>query len=120
MMAMALPAIANDEHALERIVDLVRELAPTVIVIGLPLRLDGTLGPAAKAAVGFARSIADQAQAPVRMVDERLTTVQAQRRLHAAGRDVRQSRPAIDSASAIIIVEAFLAGACGSDPADVN
>lgn len=78
------------------------------IVVGLPLRLDGTEGPAAQTARAWALTLASHTNLPVRLVDERLSTVQAQRGLHEAGRSVRTSRDRIDSASAVIVLQAVL------------
>lgn len=119
-MALALPAIANDEHALGHIAELVAQWQPRLIVVGFPVRLDGSIGAAASRAIAFARSLSEIHRPPVRLLDERLTTVQAQRQLHAAGKDTRASRSVIDSSSAILLVEAVLAGAGGRDPADLD
>jgi len=83
------------------------------IVIGLPLRLDGTAGQAATEAEDWAAGLRNVLLAAgqsiqVRLVDERLTTVQAQRGLHAAGRSTRTSRQRIDSASAVVLLQGYL------------
>jgi putative Holliday junction resolvase len=52
--------------------------------------------------------LAELTSVPVRLMDERLSTVQAQRGLQAAGRSTRQSRSVIDSASAVIVLQAVL------------
>jgi putative Holliday junction resolvase len=59
---------------------------------------------------------------PVRLVDERLSTVQAQRGLHAQGRSVRQSRDMIDSASAVVVLQHALDAerASGRPPGEVH
>lgn len=119
-MAVALPPIRNDDDAISHVRALVSEFDPRMVVVGLPLRLDGTIGPAAESALAFALALGERIAVPVRMLDERLTTVQAQERFWAAGKDVRASRPLIDSASAIILVEAVLAGASTRDPADFH
>jgi putative Holliday junction resolvase len=46
---------------------------------------------------------------PVRLVDERLTTVSANRALREAGRDARASRPVVDAAAAVVLLESALA-----------
>lgn len=119
-LAVALPTIVQGEFAIPQIIEILDSVTPRLVVVGLPLRMDGTLGPAARASLDFARALGGRSTIPVRMIDERLTTVQAQRRLHAAGEDVRASRAKIDAASAIILVEAVLAGVPSRDPAEFD
>lgn len=79
-----------------------------VIYVGLPLSMDGSEGRAAQAARAWARALADTVNVEVRLVDERLSTVQAQRGLHDSGRSTRQSRSVIDSASAVVVLQFVL------------
>ena len=104
-MAVPLQAVPADERAIAALAALVDEYEAIEVLVGLPLSMDGSEGRAA----GLARNGSDALSAgitvPVRMVDERLTTVQAQRGLHAAGRSVKSSRSVIDSASAVILLQ---------------
>ncbi|MFN2583016.1 MAG: Holliday junction resolvase RuvX [Candidatus Dormibacteria bacterium] len=85
-----------------------RERQVRMLVIGLPLRLDGSEGDAA----GSARALGDEAsralQLPVVLWDERLTTAQAQRDLIAAGARRNRRRRAIDSAAATLMLQSWL------------
>lgn len=74
-------------------------------VVGLPLSLSGKDTGSTEDARGFARRLAAASGRPVRLVDERLSTVSAQRSLRAAGKDVRSSRPVIDQVAATIILQ---------------
>lgn len=103
VLASPQPAVAAGD--LQVLVDMVRVWDPMEIVVGLPLGMDGREGPAAQRARAFADELAVRVSAPVRLVDERLSTVQAQRGLHAQGRSVRQSRDMIDSASATVVLQ---------------
>jgi putative Holliday junction resolvase len=85
--------------------EVLSEVEPVEIVIGLPINLDGRAGQAAQRARDFAHEVAAMSPTPIRLVDERLSTVQAQRGLHDAGRSVRQSRNMIDSASARVVLQ---------------
>jgi len=78
------------------------------VLVGLPLRLDGTEGPAARKARDFAAAVGRATSLPVELVDERLTTVQAEREL--IGRGVRREhrRARIDSAAAALLLQAWL------------
>lgn len=77
-------------------------------LVGLPRNLDGSEGPGARRARQFGRELAVETGCTVEMVDERLSTVQAQARLHEQGLDIRKSRSKIDSASAAILLQAWL------------
>ncbi|HLT62336.1 MAG TPA: Holliday junction resolvase RuvX [Microlunatus sp.] len=98
------------------VVELVTEREPIEVIVGLPRSLSGREGPAAAAirerAVELARAIAPT---PVRLVDERLSTVSAARRLGESGRSARQQRPVIDAAAAATILEQALAGERATD-----
>ena len=96
------PVAADDGAALR---ELIAEVEPIEIVIGLPRGLDGNEGPAAQAARSLASEIASAVDFPVRLVDERLSTVEAQRGLHDQGLSIRQSRGMIDSAAASVVLQ---------------
>jgi putative Holliday junction resolvase len=78
------------------------------VYVGLPLHMSGQEGAASAAAREWAGALAERTTVPVRLIDERLSTVQAQRALHASGRSTRQSRSEIDSASAVMVLQSVL------------
>lgn len=86
-----------------RIVELADEYDVLEIVVGLPLSMSGDDTPSTADARGFAEMLAEHR--PVRLVDERLSTVTAQRGLHQAGRNSKKSRAVIDQAAAVIILQ---------------
>jgi putative holliday junction resolvase len=95
---------ADLEPVLARIAAIAAELEAIELVVGLPLALSGR----ETASTADARSVADRLAAgplPVRMVDERLTTVSAQSALHASGRKARGSRDVIDQVAAVILLQ---------------
>lgn len=102
---------AGDYEALRAVVT---EIEPVEIIVGLPIGLDGKEGQAASRARAFAHDLSTWSAAPIRLVDERLSTVQAQRGLHDQGRSVRQSRTMIDSASAEVVLQHALDAERGS------
>ena len=109
MLAHPLESVPAGKGALERIASVVREKAVDTLVVGLPKNMNGTKGPAALKAEAFAESL--RALAPeVKIVlwDERLTTVAAQRALHEAGRNTKQSRAVIDQVAAQLILQGWL------------
>lgn len=107
-IAVPLDAVPAGEGSAAAVAAVASELGAEAIIVGLPLRMDGTEGPAAEAARAWAAGLARECAVPQRFVDERLTTRQAQRGLHAAGRDVRSSRPVIDSAAAVVLLQSCL------------
>ena len=84
---------------------LVEEYGATEIVVGLPLSLSGGDTASTTDAREFAADLARWTGVAVRLVDERLSTVSAQRALHAAGRRTKGSRPVIDQVAAVIILQ---------------
>lgn len=117
-LAVPLEAVAAGDGAFAAIASLAGEHEATCIYVGLPLRLAGDEGPAAQAAREWASRLAGLVHVPVRLIDERLSTVQAQRGLHEGGRSTRQSRPRIDSASAVVILQSVLDWSPGSEPGE--
>lgn len=75
------------------------------LVVGLPLSLSGAHTASTIDAQDFARELATATKRTVRLVDERLSTVSAQRSLHEAGKNVRNSREVIDQVAATIILQ---------------
>ncbi len=76
-----------------------------VLVVGEPRRLDGSVGPAAERARAFARKLGKACDLPVRTVNESLTSVEAERRLRAAGVDLRRRPERVDAVAAQILLE---------------
>jgi putative holliday junction resolvase len=94
---------------LRRLAELATELAVVEIVVGLPRTLADRTGPAAQDAIEFAETLAARvAPIPVRLADERLTTVSAQRSLRAAGVRTKDQRSVIDQAAAVAILQSWL------------
>jgi putative Holliday junction resolvase len=75
------------------------------IVVGLPVSLSGGDTPSTQDAREVAAQLAAASPVPVRLVDERLSTVSAQSALHASGRTTRSSRSVVDQVAAVIILQ---------------
>ena len=84
---------------------LVDEYGAVEVVVGLPLSLRGDDTASTADARTLAAELAAVVEVPVRLVDERLSTVSAQRALHQSGRSVKASRPVIDQVAAVIILQ---------------
>jgi putative holliday junction resolvase len=108
--ARPMPVIpAQHEHeALAAIVRLASDWAATRIIVGLPLNMDGTEGPSAKAARTLGEKVQAATGVEVVFWDERLTTDEAERALRDEGRSFRQRKQMVDSRSAQIILQSYL------------
>jgi putative Holliday junction resolvase len=100
--------VKDTRDPLARVVQLATEKDVGHVVVGLPKNMDGTSGPAAEKARAFADKLRERLPCPIRLWDERLTTVAAQRYLHDAGRNTKQSRAVIDQVAAVIILQGWL------------
>ncbi|MFR9727222.1 Holliday junction resolvase RuvX [Streptomyces sp. MS19] len=97
------------QGAQRRLAELVAEYEPVEVVMGLPRSLNGREGPAAARVRAFARETARRvAPVPVRLVDERMSTVSAARDMRAAGVSSRKGRARIDQAAAVVILQSAL------------
>jgi len=91
-----------------RIARMARENDAARIVVGLPKRLDGSRGPEAKAAQQLADAIRTESGLPVELVDERLTSVAAERSLIEGGMRRDKRRLSVDRVAATLMLQAHL------------
>jgi putative holliday junction resolvase len=111
-----LACLAHPYRTLQRDAQVLHEISRIVereriggIVIGLPKNMDGTLGQSAAKAKAFGDELARALPAAkIIFWDERLTTVEAQRALQAAGKNTRQSKKVIDQVAAQILLQSYL------------
>jgi len=113
ILASPLATLARDparDSDLDELAQLVRDLGAIGVVVGLPRTLRGTEGRSAEMARSYARRLAERiAPVPVQHLDERLTTVSAQRKLHQNGvRGSRKVRAIIDQAAAVELLQHWL------------
>lgn len=95
--------------AQRRLAALVQEYEPLEVVVGLPRSLSGREGPAAAKVRGFAEQLAKRVHpVPVRLVDERMSTVTAAQSMRASGVGSRKGRSRIDQAAAVVILQSAL------------
>lgn len=102
---------AKGERDISRITLLVEDLDAKAVVIGLPLRMDGTVGDAANAAMRFAEKLRARLNVPVFMQDERLTSYEAEQLMNERGFSRSKRRARSDEFAAMIILEDYLAAA---------
>ena len=96
-----------------RVAAIVSEVEAGLVVVGLPLSMDGSEGPAAKSALKEAEALRDLLDVPVELQDERLTSVTANRSLTEAGVTGRRRRKAreagaVDQAAAAVLLQSWL------------
>lgn len=94
------------DHA--RIRELVDEAGAEIVVVGLPLSLDGSIGPAARRAIDEAAELAEALPVPVETWDERLSTVSAERSLMEQNLRAPARRRVVDKVAAAVILQAWL------------
>lgn len=78
---------------------------PLEFIVGLPRSLSGAEGRAAQTARAYAAELAARTTIPVRVIDERLTTVSAHSAMHASGRAGRKHRAVVDQVAAVLILQ---------------
>ncbi len=109
---LALPAgtitVAGGPQDLRAVAGLVRRYEVTEVVVGHPLTLSGARGPAARHAEEFAAGLRAFLSVPVHLQDERLSTVEAERDLTAAGARGPRRREVVDQTAAALILRAYL------------
>ena len=117
LLATPVETVPRDHEGgsdLHRVVDLVGEMSVIEVVVGLPRSLDGSEGPAAGRARDWAQALraalrdASVDNTPIRLVDERLSTVDAHRGLRESGLPGRQHREVVDQAAAVLILQTAL------------
>lgn len=101
------PAEPADTLA-DRLAEVARNQEAGRIVVGLPRRLDGSLGPEAKSARRLAAALRAASRLPVVLVDERLTTAAAERSLLAGGMRRDKRRANIDRVAAALLLQSHL------------
>ena len=107
--------VRSPEHAAELVLQVTRKEGVERIVVGLPLNMDDTAGPAARAAAEWGRALASRAGKPVVFVDERLSSFDAEQQLIERKRGGekltrRRKKEQLDALAAAGFLQAFLDG----------
>lgn len=110
MFAQPLEVVPRRGPAVARIVELLREHEVALLLVGRPLRLDGTDGPAVAATEKFMAELAPRLPCPWQWVDERLSTRAAERDMIALGTRRKERRGSIDKVAAAILLQSYLDG----------
>jgi putative Holliday junction resolvase len=109
LLARPLETVRSGD-AVRRIAEIVRAEGIRTVLLGLPLRIDGSEGRAAERVRAFLSALRPRLPADVDVIlrDESLTTIEAERALRDAGKRTKDQRGAIDQAAAAVILQEFL------------
>jgi putative Holliday junction resolvase len=102
-----LPGKADAKLARE-IADLAQKHDVHLLILGLPRNMDGSSGEAATKVQAFAATLKQATAIPIKLIDERLSTVQASRQLQESGKNTRKQRGQIDSEAACVLLQGYL------------
>lgn len=105
MLAVPVETVPRDERSLTRIAELAAEYEPLEIVVGLPVNMQGADTPSTVDAREFAAALQARSGVPVRLVDERLSTVSAHAALRSSGRSQKNSRTIVDQVAAVVLLQ---------------
>lgn len=109
ILATPVETVAAGPEAVGRLAALVRELDVMECVVGLPMGLSGREGPAAIKVRAFCVELLTAiAPVPIRLFDERMSTVSANNLLRQSGRSTRATRTIVDQAAATVILQTAL------------
>ena len=98
----------NAERLAQRLAFFARERGATLFVLGLPKNMDGSEGPRAEKARQFAAMLESESGLPVKLWDERRSTIEAHAILHAAGKKEKKHRANVDAVAASLLLEGYL------------
>lgn len=108
LLATPVETVPRDDASVARVIALADEHSAMEILVGLPLNLRGEDTPSTVDAREFATAVAAASAIPVRLVDERLSTVSAHAALRSSGRSQRSSRSIIDQVAAVVLLQQAL------------
>lgn len=108
LLAYPVETVPNDQHTIARLGQLIAEYEPIEVLLGMPIDLAGRHSIAAQQMSRVAELLAVRLNVPLRVIDERLSTANATRKLADRGRSAKQRRGIIDQAAAVDILEQAL------------
>jgi putative Holliday junction resolvase len=105
MLAVPVETVPRSDASVERIAELCAEWEPIELVVGLPVNMRGEETLSTTDAREFAAALGERTGLPVRMVDERLSTVSAHSALRSSGRSQKKSRSIVDQVAAVVLLQ---------------
>jgi|TARA_B100001971_G_C17882991_1_gene379055 putative Holliday junction resolvase len=98
----------DQQRDIAAVLKIAREEEITLIVVGMPWSLDGSVGPQAERTLAFCRALEASSHVPVEVWDERYSSVEAEHRLIEAGVSPSRNRGRVDASAAAVILQAYL------------
>ena len=108
LLATPVETVPRDEASVARVIALAEEYSAVELLVGLPLNMRGEDTASTVDAREFATALAEASTLPVRLVDERLSTVSAHAALRQSGRSQRSSRSIVDQVAAVVLLQQAL------------
>ncbi|MBO0979069.1 Holliday junction resolvase RuvX [Microbacterium sp. SD291] len=105
MLAVPVETVQRNETSIQRIAEIAAEYEPLELVVGLPVNMQGADTASTTDAREFAAALQAQIGTPVRLVDERLSTVTAHAALRSSGRTQKNSRSIVDQIAAVVLLQ---------------
>lgn len=105
LLAVPVETVARSEASAARIAEIAVEYDARELLVGLPVSLSGNETSSTDDARVFAAELAEATGLPVRLVDERLSTVSAHAALRSSGRSERSSRRIVDQVAAVVLLQ---------------
>ncbi|WP_333879592.1 Holliday junction resolvase RuvX [Lysinibacillus capsici] len=99
---------ANGEFGIDRIAEIVKEYTITEFVVGFPKNMNNTVGPRGEASENYKKLLEEHFSLPVKLWDERLTTMAAERMLIEADVSRKKRKQVIDKMAAVMILQGYL------------
>lgn len=105
MLAVPVETVPRSETSIDRLVELAGEYEPIEFVVGLPVNMQGADTLSTTDAREFAAALQTRSGVPVRLIDERLSTVTAHAALRSSGRSQKKSRSIVDQIAAVVLLQ---------------
>lgn len=105
LLAVPVETVARTDSAPARVAELASEYDALEILVGLPIALSGGETASTEDARAFAEAVAAASDRPIRLVDERLSTVTAHAALRQSGRSQKSSRKIVDQVAAVVLLQ---------------
>ena len=105
MLAVPVETVPRSEASIDRILEIAGEYDPLEFVVGLPVNMQGADTASTTDAREFAAALQERSGVPVRLVDERLSTVSAHAALRSSGRSQKKSRSIVDQVAAVVLLQ---------------
>ena len=105
MLAVPIETVPRSDASAARVLELAAEYGAMEILVGLPISLSGNATSSTADARLFAEELGAASELPIRLVDERLSTVTAHAALRQSGRSQRSSRKIVDQVAAVVLLQ---------------